>query len=86
MSPKADYDIPNSAQAARALQVASEYVAGQIALAFAFCETAINGALIEFSIEAEVTRRRGPTTLLRNGVEESRTEDAANATGPLNCC
>src|SRR5271165_2142792 len=38
---------------------------------FAFCETAMNCTFINFSIEAEMPRRRGPATLLRSGVEGS---------------
>src|SRR5216683_73125 len=36
---------------------------------FAFCETAMKCTFIDFSIEAEMPRRLGPTTLLRSEVE-----------------
>jgi len=36
---------------------------------FAFCETAMNCTLIDFSIEAEVPRRLVPATLPRSRVD-----------------
>ncbi len=54
---------------------------------FAFWETAMNCTFIDFSIEAEMPRRRGPATLLlRSGGGLRAERIGADATSPLNFC